>query len=284
MDNRLLQEVTRNIETALREDEVFKDLTTEACLTKSEEGEVLINVKERATLAGLPLLSMIAYAVDPRVRITPMAVDGDQVSAGTSVATLRGPMRALLSMERTLLNFFQFATSIATQTAQYVREVEGKCAILDTRKTVPCHRFLQKYATKMGGGKNHRFHLADQILIKDNHLFSLSIKEAIEQSRQRYPSKRIQVEVENLTMFQEALEERPDAILFDNMPIIEIREAISKFQTSAQSLYLEASGGINLQNIRSYAETGVNGISVGKLTHSIAAIDMSIEPSTIRRN
>jgi len=278
MDIRLLQEITRNIETALKEDEVFRDSTTRACLDQADQGVVTLILKEGATLAGLPFLPLIAYAVDPQVKVTLLEEEGQRVVANSRIATLRGPLGSLLSMERTLLNFLQHATSIATQTAEYVEAIDGKCDILDTRKTLPCHRFLQKYAAKMGGGKNHRFHLADQILIKDNHLSSLSIQEAIAKSREMYPSKRIQIEVENLKMFQEALDERPDAILFDNMPPSAIREGVT---LCTHPIYLEASGGINLQNIRSYAETGVNGISVGKLTHSIEAIDMSIE---IRRN
>ena len=274
LEIRLLQEITRNIETALKEDEVFRDLTTQACLPQSKLGIATLILKEEATLAGFPFLPLIAYAVDPNVEVTLIKEEGDQVSPLTPVATLQGPIHSLLSMERTLLNFFQHTTSIATQTAKYVQAVEGRCDILDTRKTLPCHRFLQKYAVATGGGKNHRFHLADRILIKDNHLSSLGVQEAIAQSREMHPSKHIQIEVENLKMFQEALEARPDAILLDNMPLSEIREAVSR---NTDAIYLEASGGIDLQNIRSYAETGVNGISVGKLTHSIDAVDVSIE-------
>ena len=274
MDIRLLQEVTRNIETALREDEVSRDITSRACLPASKRGEITLIVNEEATLAGLPLISLIAYAVDPSVEVTLLREEGEQLSAGSAVATLRGPIRSLLALERTLINFCQHATSIATQTAHYVRAVDGRCAILDTRKTLPCHRFLQKYAVVVGGGKNHRFHLADQILIKENHLTSLSIPEAIAKSRKMQGAKRIQIEVEELEMFQRALEERPDAILLDNMSPSSIREAV---EMNSYGIYLEASGRINLQNIRSYAETGVDGISVGRLTHSIDAIDMSIE-------
>ncbi|MCB1081243.1 MAG: carboxylating nicotinate-nucleotide diphosphorylase, partial [Chlamydiia bacterium] len=190
------------------------------------------------------------------------------------LAHLTGPLSSLLSMERTLLNFLQHTTSIATEVTRFVKAVEGKCEILDTRKTLPCHRFLQKYAVAQGGGKNHRFHLADQILIKDNHLAFISIQEAIQKSREKHPLKTIQVEVEDLNMFGEALEANPDAILLDNMSLSDIRAAVSQ---NVKGIYLEASGGIDLQNIRSYAETGVDGISVGKLTHSIRGIDMSLE-------
>jgi nicotinate-nucleotide pyrophosphorylase (carboxylating) len=274
LEIRLLQEITRNIETALKEDEVFRDVTTQACLPQSKLGIATLILKDEATLAGLPFLSLIAYAVDPAIEVTTIKEEGQQVLSHTPVASLKGPLPSLLSMERTLLNFFQHATSIATQTAKYVRAAKGLCDILDTRKTLPCHRFLQKYAVAIGGGKNHRFHLADRILIKDNHLSFLNIQEAISQSRKMHPSKHIQIEVETLKMFQEALEARPDAILLDNMSLSEVRDAVAQ---NSGGIYLEASGGIDLQNIRSYAETGVNGISIGKLTHSIDAVDMSIE-------
>ncbi len=274
MDIRLLQEVTRNIETALKEDEVFRDLTTLSCLAKPEQGIATLLLKEEATVAGLPFLPMIAYAVDPEVKVTLLKEEGSYVPGGTPLANLTGPLSSLLSMERTLLNFLQHTTSIATEVARFVKAAEGKCAILDTRKTLPCHRFLQKYAVAQGGGENHRFHLADQILIKDNHLSFISIQEAIQKSREKYPLKTIQVEVEDLNMFREALEAHPDAILLDNMSLSDIRTAVSQ---NTKGIYLEASGGIDLQNIRSYAETGVDGISVGKLTHSIRGIDMSLE-------
>ena len=168
----------------------------------------------------------------------------------------------------------QHATSIASETARYVEAAGGLCDILDTRKTLPGHRYLQKYAVKIGGGKNHRFHLADQILIKDNHLAHLSVEEAIRRARERFPGKWIQVEVEDEKMFEEAVNACPDAILLDNMDPKQIRTFVLR---NPKKIYLEASGGIELKNIRSYAETGVNGISVGKLTHSVRAIDMSLK-------
>ena len=274
MNQRLLQEITRNIEIALKEDEVFRDLTTTACLPKNTEGVATLTLKENAVLAGLPFLSLIAYAMNPLLTVTLQEEEGKQVPSNTAVATLRGSLHSLLSIERTLLNFFQHTTSIATQTAKYVAASEGKCDILDTRKTLPGHRFMQKYAVSIGGGKNHRFHLADQILIKDNHLTFLSVKEAIQKAKEKYPLKRLQIEVETLEMFEKTLEACPDAILLDNMPISTITKAVN---LNAKGVYLEASGGIDLQNIRSYVETGVNGISIGKLTHSVPAIDMSIE-------
>lgn len=272
MDSRLLNEVTRNIEIALREDEIFRDRTSVALL-EEDTGIGTLLLKEEGVVAGLPFLKMIAYAVDPRIQVQLMGDEGMQGLPGV-VAEIEGPLRSLLAMERTAINFIQHATSIATETARYVKAVEGKCDILDTRKTLPGHRYLQKYAVKIGGGKNHRFHLADQILIKDNHLRELSVEEAIQKVRNSYPEKWVQIEVENEKMFDEAVKACPDAILLDNMKPDQIRFFVQRNKTG---IYLEASGGIELINIRSYAETGVNGISVGRLTHSIRAIDMSLK-------
>lgn len=272
MDSRLLEEIKRNIDIALKEDEAFSDITTAACLEK-EHGIATLVLKEPGVIAGLPFLLVIAEAIDPEVEVKPLAKEGSFLESG-HVATIEGSVHSLLAVERTLINFIQHVTSIASKTERYVRAVEGKCDILDTRKTMPGHRFLQKYAVRMGGGKNHRFHLADQILIKDNHLVCNGIGEAIEKARHCYPHKRIQIEVENLEMFKEAINHKPDAILLDNMPPEVISIAVEK---KIEGIYLEASGNIKLQNIRSYADTGIDGISIGALTHSVDAIDMSLE-------
>ncbi|MCB1109961.1 MAG: carboxylating nicotinate-nucleotide diphosphorylase [Chlamydiia bacterium] len=272
MECRLLNELTRNIEIALREDEAFRDHTSVACLERSP-GVATLFLKENGMIAGLPFLELIAYAVDPSIQVRLMREEGMKGIPG-AVAELVGPIHGLLAMERTAINFVQHATSIASETARYVEAAQGFCDILDTRKTLPGHRYLQKYAVKIGGGKNHRFHLADQILIKDNHLIHLSIAEAIRRAREHFPGKWIQVEVEDEKMFEEAVNACPDAILLDNMDPKQIRSFVVR---NPKKIYLEASGGIELKNIRSYAETGVNGISVGKLTHSVRAIDMSLK-------
>ena len=272
MDPRLLDEIKRNINSALKEDETFSDITTTACLEK-ENGVGTLLLKEEGVIAGLPFLSLIVQALDPKIEVKLLAEEGAHLESGP-VAKIKGSIHSLLAVERTLINFIQHVTSIASKTAKYVHAVDGKCDILDTRKTMPGHRYLQKYAVRMGGGKNHRFHLADQILIKDNHLVCNRIGEAINKARQKYPNKRIQIEVENLEMFEEALKYKPDAILLDNMTPEMISQATLK---NLKEIYLEASGNIKLQNIRSYAETGVDGISIGALTHSVKAIDMSLE-------
>jgi len=272
MDTRLLNEVTRNIEIALKEDEVFRDRTSVACIDEGFGLGTLV-LKESGIVAGLPLLELIAYGVDPLITVRLLGTEGTRGVPG-SIAEMEGPIHSLLAMERTAINFIQHATSIASQTALYVEAARGLCDILDTRKTLPGHRYLQKYAVKMGGGKNHRFHLADQILIKDNHLMHLELEEAVRRARDAFPGKRLQVEVENEKMFDEAIIACPDAILLDNMSPDVIRGIVSR---NKKKIYLEASGGIKLNNIRSYAETGVDGISFGRLTHSVHAIDMSLK-------
>ena len=272
MDTPLLNEVTRNIEIALKEDEVFRDRTSIACIDKGFGLGTLL-LKEEGVVAGLPFLKLLAYKVDPQIIVRLLGDEGTWRAPG-SIAEVEGPIHSLLAMERTSINFIQHATSIASETALYVRAANGLCDILDTRKTLPGHRYLQKYAVKIGGGKNHRFHLADQILIKDNHLMHLSLEEAVKRARDAFPDKRLQVEVENKKMFDEALIACPDAILLDNMSPDTIRRFVLR---NKKEIYLEASGGIELNNIRSYAETGVDGVSVGRLTHSVRAIDMSLK-------
>jgi len=281
MDTLLLNEITRNISIALQEDQADRDLTSQSCFAKTCQGQAQLILKQDAILAGLIFLSLICHTIDPKIDVKLHKKEGEQGLKGDLLATLKGSIRSLLALERTAINFIQHATSIATQTHTYVQEVKGlKCDILDTRKTLPGLRFLQKYAVNVGGGKNHRFHLGEQILIKDNHLSQLKreckhpIQESIERSRKNCPGKKIQIEVSNLEELKEALKIKPDAILVDNMSPQEVAEAV---QLCPKGIYLEASGGIHLANIRSYAETGVHGISIGRLTHSIDAVDMSLK-------
>jgi nicotinate-nucleotide pyrophosphorylase (carboxylating) len=272
MDHVLREEVERNIAFALKEDQAFSDLTTAACLQR-KKGIATLLLKEAGVIAGLPFIPLMIEAMDPTLQVTFLSAEGSFMDKGP-VAHLEGSLHSLLALERTLINFIQHTTSIATKTRAFVNAVEGRCAILDTRKTLPGHRFLQKYAVRIGGGKNHRFHLADQILIKDNHLQYLSVGEAIHLAKQIHPDKRIQVEVDNEKMFEEAVNARPDGILLDNMPPEMVKSLVKR---KKKGIYLEASGGIDLTTIRSYAETGVDGISIGALTHTIQAIDMSLE-------
>lgn len=281
MDTLLLSEITRNITIALREDQIDRDVTTLSCFPRPSQAKAKLILKEDAILAGLIFLPMMCLNVDSAITLQVHAEDGSKGEKGDLLATLEGSVHSLLAVERTLINFIQHATSIATQTNVYVQKIKDlSCDILDTRKTLPCHRFLQKYATRLGGAKNHRFHLADQILIKDNHLTHMKkesdspIEEAIKRGRKKYPSKRLQIEVATLEELSIAAAAKPDAILLDNMTPLEIKSAV---EACPQGIYLEASGGIDLTTIRSYAETGIHGVSIGRLTHSIHAVDMSLK-------
>lgn len=280
MDPFLLNELTRNINIALKEDQIYHDLTSQACFPQSKQAEAKLILKQDALLAGLILFPLICPLVNPTIQWKLQKEEGKKAKNGEIIATLKGPIHTLMAIERTTLNFIQHATSIATKTATYVKAVNGKCEILDTRKTLPTHRFLQKYAVALGGGTNHRLHLGDQILIKDNHLAYLKktetnpIQKSIQRAQAKYPDKQIEIEVTNLNELREAIHAKPNRILLDNMSPEEVKQSA---QLCPKDIYLEASGKMNLSNIRSYADTGVHGISIGELTHSIEAVDMSLK-------
>jgi nicotinate-nucleotide pyrophosphorylase (carboxylating) len=224
---------------------------------------------------------MLDGAVVSHCEVTshPEIFDGVRLRKGQSVAVIRHNARVLLSCERVILNLLQRLSGIATLTRKFVDEVAGtKAKILDTRKTAPGLRPLDKYAVRCGGGQNHRLDLSDGILIKNNHIaLAGSIKTALERAhRNRRGTQIIEVEVRNLAELEEALTYGAEAILLDNMPVDDTRAAVERCSQSERRIPLESSGGINLQNVRSYAETGVNFISVGALTHSAPAVDMSL--------
>jgi len=265
---------------ALHEDGVHEDLTTLCCIDPESRSTAQLLLKEPALIAGLPFLPFIFNHLDPTSTTTLHALEGGKTKEAFVIATVIGKTRALLSGERAALNLLQLATSIATKTSRFVEAVSPlNCHILDTRKTIPNLRALQRYAVTLGGGKNHRLNLSKAILIKDNHLKALEregsspIGESISRARKLYPGVSIEVEVESIEEFKEALRHNPDSILLDNMTPDMIRACVA---LSDGKIYLEASGGISLSSARAYAETGVNGISIGALTHSIEAIDLSI--------
>jgi len=276
----LEEEVKRSIGLALMEDHVYHDTTTQSCFSPSSNARAQLVLKEEATIAALRFLPWIFQALDPLVKISLHAAEGERCPAGKTLATVEGKTWALLAAERTAVNLIQHATGIATAAARYVEEIKGlDCEILDTRKTLPGLRHLQKYAVRLGGGVNHRFHLKERILIKNNHLALLKaenknpIAAAITKARAANPQAKIEIEVEDLTMIDQALTAGADLILLDNMPPSLVKEAVALVQ---KRVYLEASGGITLSNVRAYAATGVAGVSIGALTHSVKAIDMSL--------
>ncbi len=261
----------------LREDLGHGDLTSALLIPEDQKGRGVILAKEEGVLAGLEVARAVFARVEAQVVFTPLAKDGKALQVGQEVARLEGPLRGILAGERLALNLLQRLSGIATLTRRYVEAVEGTGAvILDTRKTTPGLRALEKYAVRVGGGRNHRFGLFDGILIKDNHIRAVgSVKEAVRRAKAQAPhSLKVEVEVTALEELREALEAGADLILLDNMDLETIREAVRLARGRA---LLEASGGMSLDRVRAVAETGVDYISVGALTHSARALDLSLE-------
>lgn len=275
-------EITHDVVArALREDVGHGDLTTLALIPAEAQGAARFVLREQAVLAGLPVLAAVFAAVDPRLALEARAAEGQRLEAGATVAVVRGPVRGILTGERVALNLLQRLCGVATQTARYVEAVRGtRARILDTRKTTPGLRALEKYAVRIGGGVNHRFGLFDAVLIKDNHLAQLARQglgpaEAVRRARAAVgPMVRVEVEVETVAAALQAAEAGADVILLDNMPPALLREAVAAVRGRA---LLEASGGITLETIRAVAETGVDLISVGALTHSARALDIGLD-------
>ncbi len=243
------------------------------------KGQGTLLVKGQGVLAGMEIAALVFRKVDPEVQLEIRVGDGERAEPGTRAGVVRGRVRSLLMAERTALNFLTRLSGIATLTARYVEAVAGTgCIIADTRKTVPGLRLLDKLAVRVGGGKNHRFHLGDGVLIKDNHwqalkIQGLSLEEGIRRARAHHLL-RIEVEVKSLEEAEEALRAGADWLLLDNMTPEGMERIVRAFKGK---VHFEASGGIDLSNVRRVAETGVDMISIGALTHSPQALDISLE-------
>jgi nicotinate-nucleotide pyrophosphorylase (carboxylating) len=264
------------IELALREDLLFGDITTDTVVPENHRSKAYITAKSSGIIAGLPLAEHIFKRFDPEIEFIYLKNDGDKVQSGENIAIIEGQTRAILKAERTVLNFLQRLSGIATRTynlRELVRDLPVR--IVDTRKTTPGHRILEKYAVRVGGGQNHRMGLFDAVLIKDNHIEAAgSITQAVKNARTSLPhTVKIEVETETLEQVQEALDAGADIIMLDNMDYETMRKAVEIINGRA---IVEASGGINEQTIRQVAETGVNVISIGSLTHSVKALDISL--------
>ncbi|WP_373498467.1 carboxylating nicotinate-nucleotide diphosphorylase [Desulfococcus sp.] len=262
--------------SALAEDMGDGDITTLGTVPPEAEFEGTFTAKSPGVVAGLAVARLTFSLLDKNVTFTPLAADGETVAAGRVIATVRGPGRAILSGERTALNFLQRMSGIATLTRRFAEAVRGTSAvILDTRKTAPGLRLFDKWAVRVGGGRNHRFGLYDMALIKDNHITAAgSITRAVAGVRAADDRKRpIEVEVKNLEELQEALALLPDRIMLDNMTPDQMTAAV---QVAAGRVPLEASGNVTLDTVKTIAATGVDYISVGLLTHSAAALDISL--------
>jgi len=282
------------VKWALSEDVGSGDITTLNTLPAGIGARAVIVMKEPCVVAGLEVARLTFREVDSHLTFEPLAADGDRVDAGVAVARVFGSAGGILTGERTALNFLQRLTSVATQTRRFVDAVAGTHAIiLDTRKTTPGLRYLEKYAVKLGGGENHRFALWDMYLVKDNHIRAAggvtAAIERIQRTRQDVP---LEVEVESLAQLREALRPEVDRILVDNRPVEEVERAVeevdqwfAKHPPESRRMKkgarrwpeIEVSGGLSLENVRRYAETGVDYLSVGALTHSAPAVNLSLE-------
>lgn len=267
---------------ALEEDGAFNDVTTAALVGTEQWGRGVFVAKQDGVIAGLPVAAAAMTALDEEISFDTFVLDGDRVAAGTELAEVEGRLAPILSCERVALNFLQRLSGIATLTREFVDAVSSTHAvILDTRKTTPGLRQFERYAVRAGGGQNHRFGLADAVLIKDNHIAAALARGAAElgdiigEARAAAPhTARIEIEAATLDEVREALEGRADIILLDNMSIDEIRRALALINGAAIT---EASGGITLDNVYEIATTGVDFISIGRLTHSAPSLDISLD-------
>jgi len=275
------KDIQQFIDNAIKEDIGEGDHSTLACIPKNKKGKYRLLIKETGVIAGIEIVKQVFYQIDENIKITIQIPDGQKVSEGDTAFIAEGKIHSLLKAERLVLNIIQRMSGIATQTSQYVKKLEGlKTQVLDTRKTTPGMRILEKMAVELGGGKNHRMGLYDMIMLKDNHIdFAGGIDKAIRKTH-KYLRKKdkilpIVVEARSLEELESILEvEGIDRIMLDNFSIDNTKKAVEmidgKFET-------ESSGGINIDTIRDYAECGVDYISVGALTHQIKSLDMSLK-------
>lgn len=279
----MLNGVTMRINTddtlmrALQEDITSEDVTTNAVMPFPQPGKADLICKEDGVICGLTVFQRVFELLDDTAKFETDCKDGDLVKKGQKIGVIYGDIRALLSGERTALNYLQRMSGIATMTHKMVEELKGKhTKLLDTRKTTPNMRAFEKYAVKVGGGCNHRYNLSDGILIKDNHIGAAgSIKKAIEMAREYAPFvRKIEVEVETLDQLDEALEAGADIIMLDNMTLEEMKLAVGRANGKAQT---ECSGNVTLERLKTIAEVGVDFVSCGALTHSAPIMDLSMK-------
>ena len=274
-------EIRQAVRQALAEDIGTGDVTTLACVPPEATARAVLRARESMVLAGLAFARIAFHELDPNLKLQTRAEDGQRLAPGDVALEISGSARAILTAERVALNFTQRLSGVATLTARFVAAVSGTTArILDTRKTTPGWRRFEKYAVACGGGTNHRTGLYDLVLIKDNHLAALAgaapnpIAAAVQRARQAWPQLKVEVEADTLEQVDQAADAGADFILLDNMPPDQLREAVRRVRGRSQT---EASGGIRLETLRSVAETGVNFISVGAITHSAPAVDLGLD-------
>jgi len=272
-----MEEIKATVKAALKEDIGRGDITTQTFISASKNAKAVLLAKENCVLCGLSVVSLVFKTVDSRIKFKPLVKEGSRVEKGQVLARISGKAKSILSAERVALNFISFLSGIATKTRKFAEKVKPyPVKIMDTRKTIPGLRSLEKYAVRVGGGFNHRFSLDQMIMIKDNHLKVTGGYKGM--LLEKEPLK-IETEVANLQEFKEALKLKPDYIMLDNMNIRNIRRAVEIKNSSKVNsrIRLEASGGISLKNIKQVASCGIDMISVGELTHSIDSVDISLE-------
>jgi nicotinate-nucleotide pyrophosphorylase (carboxylating) len=274
-------EIRQAVRAALAEDIGSGDATTLATIPANAKSVARVRSRENLVVAGIGFAEIAFRELSPKIKIEKLARDGEKISVGKTLLKISGSTRAILSAERVALNFVQRLSGIATLTAQFVDAIRGTNAkILDTRKTTPGWRRFEKYAVTCGGGKNHRLGLFDMILIKDNHLAAMqnekpnAIAAAIFRARKKFPKLKIEVEADTLEQVAQAADAGAEIILLDNMTLNQLRAAVKIVRGRAKT---EASGGINLKTVRAIAQTGVDFISVGALTHSARAVDIGLD-------
>ncbi len=263
--------------SALKEDVNSEDVSTNAVMPEYQLGEVELLCKEDGVIAGLPVFARVYELLDANTEVTLFAKDGDEVKKGQKLGVVRGDIRVLLSGERTALNYLQRMSGIATYTRSIAVLFEGsKTKLLDTRKTTPNMRIFEKYAVKVGGGYNHRYNLSDGVLLKDNHIGAAGgVAKAVAMAKEYAPFvRKIEIEVENLDMFKEALDAGADIIMLDNMSVEDMREAV---RLAAGKAEIECSGNVTRENVERLIDIGVDYISSGALTHSAPILDLSLK-------
>jgi nicotinate-nucleotide pyrophosphorylase (carboxylating) len=268
--------VIQLIKNAIEEDIGHGDITTSLLIPEKSESRALYVAKANFVVAGFPFAKEVFNILDPETSFETFFAEGAKVRKGDILGEVSGKTNVLLAGERVSLNILQRLSGVATLTSHFVDAVMGtRAKIIDTRKTTPCLRFMEKYAVRMGGGLNHRFGLFDAILIKDNHIEAVgSISKAVSLAKASYHLAKIEVEAENLSDVQEAIKAGADVIMLDNMAVTDMKEAVKIVKKRTP---LEASGNVTLKNVRQIAETGVDLISVGALTHSVVAADISLK-------
>ncbi|MGQ9608923.1 MAG: carboxylating nicotinate-nucleotide diphosphorylase [bacterium] len=279
----MVSSIQNLIQLALMEDIGSGDITSNSIIPENVKAEALIISKSDGIIAGVDIACEVFHFVDKTICPEFLVSDGDRIKEGQKLAVVFGLARSILTAERTVLNFLQRLSGIATNTSKYVSAVSGyKAKVVDTRKTTPGWRVLEKYAVRVGGGSNHRFGLYDTVLIKDNHIaISGSISNAVAKARKQIPfTMKVEVEVENLAQVQEAIDAGADIIMLDNMSIDMMRQAVNLINGRA---IVEASGGIRLDNVSAVAATGVDFISIGALTNAAMPLDISMDV-TIGKN